>query len=100
MVIFALPPPRLLPRAEVFRHIILSRAVPAPPRPLAVREDVGHAPEGEPLFLEATFVPLGGACRFSVLAARLPRSGAPSPSAAGRRASLPDPISSPVGEKR
>jgi len=45
----------------------------------------GHrpAPEGEPFILEATFVPL------PALAAFMPPSDAPSPSAAGPRASLP-----------
>src|SRR5271163_839506 len=77
IVIFALPPPRLLdPRRGVF-DTSLSRAVPALPQPLAVREEVGHAPEGEPLFLKATFVPLGG---------RLPLSDPGCSSAALRRA--------------
>ena len=101
--------------AEVFRHIIrhvnirhiqysthqLSRAVSALPRPSAVKDGVGHAPEGEPLFWRQPSCRLAAFnYRYAIVVARLPRSGAPSPSAAGPRASLPAPMSSPrFGER-
>jgi hypothetical protein len=55
---------------------------------------VEHAPEGEPLFWRQPSCRLAAFdYRYAILVARLPRSGAPSPSAAGLRASLPDPLS-------
>ena len=110
IVIFALPSSRPLPRRGVSTHIrtsifdnytILSRAVSALPRPSAVKDGVGHAPEGEPLFWRQPSCRLAAFnYRYAIVVARLPRSGAPSPSAAGPRASLPAPMSSPrFGER-
>ena len=62
------------------------------------RKIMGQAPEGEPFFWRQP------SCRPAIFPARQspaaypPRSGAPSPSAAGPRASLPLPISTPKEE--
>jgi len=99
IVILALPRRGFCPCRGV-EHTSLRAPVPFLLNRQRRRKIMGQAPEGEPFFWRQP------SCRPAIFPARQspaaypPRSGAPSPSAAGPRASLPVPISTPKEKTR